>query len=233
MVKNRLVNDKYDIIVPDVIADWDAPSHWERERFDSMEKHLKDTDVLFCVGAEWGWMEAVFAKYFTPKVVLFEPTPDFWPGIRLTWEANKLPLPLAHFVGLVGRESDDEVGVEIGNWAPASYEKKLLERSMPYKYLHEHKDVPKISIDDFNELTDSSKAPDALSIDVEGAEYEVLLGAENTLKRHHPLVWVSIHPDLLLENYGATPDQIHDLMKNLGYTGKRLATDHEEHWLYE
>ena len=34
---------------------------------------------------------------------------------------------------------------------------------------------------------------DLVKIDVEGAEREVLEGAEETLKKHHPMVYVEVH----------------------------------------
>lgn len=41
--------------------------------------------------------------------------------------------------------------------------------------------------------------PNFLKIDVEGAEFSVLKGAQNLLKEKHPIIFLSIHGDLLRE----------------------------------
>lgn len=46
-------------------------------------------------------------------------------------------------------------------------------------------------------------------MDVEGAEYEVLLGAEKTLRRRHPRIIVEIQPE--------NKDKVFRYLKNLGY----------------
>jgi hypothetical protein len=58
----------------------------------------------------------------------------------------------------------------------------------------------------------------------------VLQGAEHTLVEHHPQIWVSIHPDLMMRDYGDQPHELYGYLGRRGYTGKHLATDHEQHW---
>lgn len=227
-MKKLLVNGEYEIMAPDVIAEWDAPTHWERARFASMGKHLTQGDILFDVGVEHGWQSAVFAKFFTNKMVLFEPSVFFWRNIKATWIANELPLPLAHFVGLVGKNSDEEVAIE-RNWTNHASGGEQTERLMPYEYLHEHQ-TQRVSLDDFVHATDI--IPTAVTIDTEGSEGLVLEGAKNTLKKYKPKVWVSLHPDLMRKDYKTDPYTIHRFMDELGYRHEHLGIDHESHELY-
>lgn len=53
-----------------------------------------------------------------------------------------------------------------------------------------------------------------IKIDVEGAELEVLQGAQETLKKHHPIVYVEVHKEELI-------DPICALMDSLGFRGNR------------
>jgi hypothetical protein len=59
----------------------------------------------------------------------------------------------------------------------------------------------------------------------------VLRGARDTLERAHPLLFVSIHPDFMQENYGDDANAIFVMMAELGYHSHLLADVHEEHWL--
>lgn len=228
-MKRRLVNDRYDLVVTDHVADWDAPSAWERPRFESMEATLKPGMVLFDIGAEHGWISAVYAGFVGGgNMVLVEPTPAFWPNIRLTWEHNQLPQPRGCFVGLVGQYGDPVDLVE-GVW-PAEADGPEAPAG-GYRYLHEPNHVAMCRVTTVDRIA-AQVAPDALTIDVEGAELEVLLGAGQVLRERRPLVWVSVHPELMDRDYGRTPAQLATFMTSVGYVGAHLGTDHEEHWLF-
>jgi FkbM family methyltransferase len=59
--------------------------------------------------------------------------------------------------------------------------------------------------------------PAFMKIDVEGAEEEVVLGAQETLRRHRPVVAFE-HGRGSADHYGTTPGAIHDLLaEELGY----------------
>lgn len=224
-------NDFYDyeIILPRPLADWDVFNYWEKERFDSMRDNLKLGDILFDVGTEVGWTNIIYAKFVGGEnMVLVEPTPDFWPNIQLTWEKNELPLPKATFAGFFG----DKTTVKKLNSKPWPEESggPIIDK-LAYKYIHEHKDIPAITIDDFVKKT--GIVPDALTMDIEGGELLVLRGALETLKRYKPKLWISIHPDLALRDYGFSVDDHLEFLEKLGYEGQFLAEDHERHWYFK
>jgi len=52
---------------------------------------------------------------------------------------------------------------------------------------------------------------DFIKIDVEGAEFEVLKGAESTIKRCQPVIFFE-HAKVHNENYETTPDRLHDFL---------------------
>lgn len=229
-MKNRLVNDRYNVVVPDHIADWDAPSEWERQRFLSMEKHLSKGDVLYDIGSEQGWQSAIYAQFVGGEnVVLVEPTPEFWPNIRQTWEANNLPTPCATYQGLVGNDANYVSGaLGLRGWPDCS-EGEITEL-MGYRYIYnDNKKTAQNRIDAFFAM--GIKKPDAITIDVEGAELEVLSGAEKVLKRHKPKLWISVHPDLMEKDYGSNDSQLRKFLTDLNYEIEDLGWDgHETHW---
>lgn len=235
------VNGKWEIILPDHRADrgevWDW---WEAERLASMHEHLDPGDVVYDVGAEEGDMPGLWASWGC-QVVMFEPNPKVWPNIKAIWEANEFPRPLACFVGFCGdREYDpvserlDGTGWYFLDWPPAADGPLIGDHG--FLNLSERPDVPVIRIDQVARMSTHPgiplRPPTAITIDVEGSEFQVLSGANETLREHRPLVWVSIHPDFMAEMHDTHPDQIHSLMATLDYRGKMLADDHEQHWFY-
>jgi FkbM family methyltransferase len=71
-----------------------------------------------------------------------------------------------------------------------------------------------ISIDGF--CRDNGLAPDVMKIDVEGAELKVLRGATETLARHRPRLFLSVHPPEL-SLLGESVKEVEDLLASLHY----------------
>ncbi len=219
---------EYELVLPEPLASWDVFGCWERARVHSMRDHLEQGMVLFDVGTEQGWCNLVYARFVGPQnMVLIEPTKEFWPNIRQTWERNFDVAPLACYDGLLSNESTD-ARMRFYEWPQVSVG-ELIDRNK-YQYIHDNDGVPQMRLDALAWLCDVR--PDAITIDVEGAELLVLAGAAGALV-HHPLVWVSIHPELMERDYNTTPAMVHDFMAGYGYKGTHLATDHEEHWFYQ
>lgn len=70
--------------------------------------------------------------------------------------------------------------------------------------------------------------PSVIKIDVEGAEWDVLKGAETILRDHHPRISLSLHPQALAKR-GATPEEVLAWLAERGYESKVIARDHEIH----
>jgi FkbM family methyltransferase len=224
---------RYSVKMPDFLAGLDIFAVWEKERFLSMEANLKKGDVLFDIGPEAGWMSAIFAQFVGGEnMVLFEPSECFWPNIRETWKQNDLKNPKATVWALAGNYTSANCLSMINCW-PEQSEKNELIKFNAYRYLHDPHDtaaVPQIRIDDFVKTT--GIVPDAMTIDCEGSELEILKGAENTLKNKDVKVWVSIHEDLMEKYFQAKSGDLIEYMKSIGYQGTHLATDHEAHWYF-
>jgi hypothetical protein len=76
-----------------------------------------------------------------------------------------------------------------------------------------------------------SLRPQVISIDVEGAEYRVLLGATKLLTETRPVVFVAVHPEVIRSDYGDTPDDVLCHLEKLGYQIAFLGYDHERHYM--
>lgn len=226
--KKAVINTRYEFVLPWPLCDWDNLPAWENERFTSLHDHLREGDVFYDVGAEQGWCSLIPALAVGPKnMVLIEPSRVQWPNIRSTWERNFDQQPLACYQGFVGDHSTD--AHPHLDWPESST--GPLVTHIAYQHLFDHAEqAPQSTLDDL--VKHVERPPDAINIDVEGAELAVIKGCAETLRTYHPKVWISIHPDLMEKWYDTTPEQVHNLMASFGYRGEHLATDHEQHWLF-
>lgn len=221
---------EYEFWLPEPLASWDVFDYWEKERFHSMRDNLKQGEILFDIGTEQGWCNLLYAQFVGPEnMVLIEPTKEFWPNIKQIWEKNGLPEPAGFLSGLLSDKNAFNVVKDPYCW-PSEAEGSMIDRNK-YQYIHDNtENIPEITLDKWVEETNI--IPNALTMDVEGAELLILKGAKETIKKHHPKIWISVHPDLGLRDYGVKREETLKFMEDLGYFGKLLATDHEEHWYF-
>lgn len=230
-MKSRIINEnpEWEFILPDSIADWDAPSSWERVRLASMQAHLKPGMTLYDIGAEHGWLSAVYGSFTGHgNMVLVEPSPEMWTNIRKTWHANEFADPIASFQMFCSDKPTSKTAPRVELWPACSDEWEIAEEcpAMAYRYLGDES-VGTTTIDQIAAAT--KRPPAAITVDVEGFEMEVMRGAEKTLKTHRPLVWISVHPDLMEQAGHPDVQELFDYMTSLGYGREYLGTDHEQH----
>ena len=77
-------------------------------------------------------------------------------------------------------------------------------------------------------VSSSGQAPNVITIDVEGGEVEVLLGAGQTLNDYRPEVFVSVHPSFL-RGFGKTMHDVFVVFEQHEYRWSMLESDHEIH----
>jgi FkbM family methyltransferase len=223
------LNGKWDLLLPKHRAErpeW--TTGWERERLDSMKRHLAEGDVIYDIGAEEGDMSALYASWGC-QVVLVEPNPAVWPCTRTSFEMNDLK-PRAWYVGMV---SDFDSGGADADYGTESWPPCAFDRMIPDHGQHQigQNDDPTTTLD---ALVDRIGAPpDALTIDVEGGELHVLRGADQTLRYARPKVWCSVHFEMLADIHGKpVGEELFALMVSYGYRYELLAFDHELHVLW-
>lgn len=211
---------------------------YEPERCGSMEKNLKKGDVLFDIGVADGWISAIYAQFVgAENICLFEPTWEVWANIKAIWDVNNLATPRSTFYGFVGDTTQlvppraMNVDQYKDGWPIAAYQSGLLEEMTFRSLLSTSNNIPQTKIDDF--VSRTGIVPQGISLDVEGAEFLVLRGAKNTLREHHPLIWLSLH-DLngaLTYDYHTTKDEVFAWLKEQGYKMTWLEDYGDSHWL--
>lgn len=205
---------------------WLRDPNFERERIRTMAQVIRPDHVVFDIGAEQGDMSALWASLvFDGGVVLVEPNPKVWPCIRATFEENGLPAPFARFVGFCGTEDNDAgKGLVQGGWPDDA--DGTIDPAAGFLHLAEDT-APSVSLD-YVALT-TTYAPDVITIDVEGAELEVLKGAEQVLKSYRPTVFVSVHERFMAHHFGQRPADLYALFDEYDYRLFHLGSDHEQH----
>jgi FkbM family methyltransferase len=213
----------------------------EWNRFHSMFHNLRPGDVLFDVGAEQGDQSALYARWVqgveqsplhptvealraTGGIVLIEPNPVAWPNIRTVWEANDLRDPLACFDLFVANQTGGHQVTAWGSWP-------LCSRYAVAKYVGTAEINERSTVTTLDSIAGEVGAPDAITVDIEGGELDALRGAMGMLTLDKPLVWVSIHWQLLLER-GQSRAELIGYMDSLGYRHEHLGQDHEIHALF-
>jgi FkbM family methyltransferase len=123
------------------------------------------------------------------KVYSFEADPDVAKQVEENAERNEFPY--VHVVqgavwsstGSVNFGRDNPLQSPDRGWGKVVTSSETQERSIT---------IASICLDDFAKI---HPAPDFIKCDVEGAEYEVFMGAREMMSSHRPLVACEVHSD--------------------------------------
>lgn len=247
--RNVKVNGKWVLKMPEHRAarpEWHTDAGWEKKRLDMMHKHIGKGDVVYYVGAELGEFPALCQKWGA-KLLLFEPNHSAWPVIRGVWKANKLDRPLGLYAMFCGSETtlkpeNPDKSLYGGHgWQliktkdspdydwPQYVKGKIIE-AHGFSELHNEKDgLPVVTIDD---VASHNLGPTVICMDIEGAEFEALKGAENTLLTYKPKIFLSLHPEFLIQYWNVYSREVRDWLIERGYDEKLIDYEHEVHLLY-
>ncbi|MGB0430380.1 MAG: FkbM family methyltransferase [Bacteroidia bacterium] len=140
----------------------------------------------------------------------FEPIPQFYQYLTTKFSKN------CNFyqVALSDKNGEVEFNYVVSNPAYSGIE----QREYP-----KEEEINKITVKTqrLDEIIPQGVFIDLIKIDVEGAEFQVLKGATELIKRCKPLI-VFEHGLGAADKYGTTPDQVYDLL--VGKCGMQLGT---------
>lgn len=230
----KMVANRYPVLVPsfmDVHAWW---SNWEKERFASMEAHLKPGTLFMDIGGYDGWQDAIISQFVggAENMIIVEPEPTNWPNIRHTFENNGWGVPHATYMGFINTEETGTDEINLHAWPKGPDYTKLISHTT-FRHIDENShNTSSMKLDTLAAL---AGVPTAINVDVEGAGLIVLQSATWLLKHVHPLIWVSVHGQMTRETYNQLPSEegVHEFLESFGYHGTLLANDHEQEWFYE
>lgn len=230
MVKAKL-NGEFEIIIPKHRAErpeWYTTEGWEKARLIALCQviHEQDNPVVYYVGAEEGEMPAL-CQMWGAEVFLFEPNPKVWANTKAIWKANKLKDPYT-FEGFASNDTELR-GADIVHGFPPSADDEII-AAHGFKELYlEAQNYPQVKID---HVAQRHTPPTIITMDVEGSEFEVLKGAEDTIRKHKPAIFLSLHPEFLFHQWGVYGSEVRGWIKAFGYSEQLLDYKHEVHLLY-
>ena len=232
-MRKVIINGEFEITLPEHRAarpDWYQPHGWEKPRLKHMSENISSGDVMYYVGAEEGEFAAL-CQMWGAEVVVFEPNPKVWSHFPLLWSANNLDLPMACIPGFASDKINSLSRIYYNEWPPEVND--VINAAHGFKELYlEGETYGQITIDSCV-YDHGIKAPTAISLDVEGSEWRVLGGAERVLREHKPKIWLSGHPEFMLQQWNESLYNLRQWIKGLGYTEIILDYQHEVHLYYE
>ena len=232
MIKT-ILNGEFEMVLPKHRADrpeWHSEAGWEKLRLKSMSEHISKDDVVYYVGAEEGEFPAL-CQMWGAEVVLFEPNPKVWSYLPLTWTSNNLEIPMVCIPGFASDKTNNLSQVYRNEWPPEV--NNVIEAAHGFKELYlEGESYGQITIDSCV-YDHKIKPPTAISLDVEGSEWRVLGGAERVLKEYKPKIWLSGHPEFMLQQWNESLYNLRQWIKEFGYKEVLLDYQHEVHLFYE
>jgi FkbM family methyltransferase len=186
------------------------PNNYEQANFRFFAQHLKEGMTCLDIGAQFGLMSILFAKYFDCIVFGFEPTP-FTVGIfKKNVELNNMQSKITVIPKAISSKDGDCTfyinDIEGANSNSLINYTQGNEHRTPYK-------VELTSIDNFL----AGKKIDFIKIDAEGEELEVLKGGIKAITAYRPIMLLALHPPMISAR-GDSLRQIWDLLVSLHYT---------------
>lgn len=179
-----------------------------------MESVLKPHMVVCDIGANDGFFTIFAAKLVGPsgKVLAFEPSQQEFSRLQANLALNRLSQVTAIPKALADTNSTALLKL-------AEYSHEGQNTLGDFSYTMNASGVQTVELcrlDDFL-LKQKMTRLDFLKIDVEGAEYRVLAGARETIKKFNPIIMLELF-DKALRFQGSSAEQVIALLKEFNYT---------------
>lgn len=166
-----------------------------------MRKTISSNSVCVDVGCHKGEVLDEMIKYAPEGIFYaFEPIPSMFNILQSKYGVNVNLFPFA----LSDQNGETQFQHVVSNPAYSGIKRRTYEGEEEINVIH----VIQKRLDDI--IPEKSKV-DFIKIDVEGAEMQVLKGAQNTIKRSKPVI-VFEHGLGASEHYGTTPEHLHQFL---------------------
>lgn len=178
-------------------------------------KGITENAVILDIGANFGYLTTVWAQTISSpngKVLSFEPQPYLYSSLKKTVESNDLTEIISLNKLAVGKEE----GTITLNFAGTS--SNLLQSD----HLNEQIVTKVTTIDNFLKESAIYKC-DLIKIDVDGLEYDILMGAKDSLKKYKPLLIVETNNNKQIINFCSELEyKIYDMNLDEYHEGDKL-----------
>jgi FkbM family methyltransferase len=205
---------EYSIRLDESLRRWDLEA--EAIARQVFQTSLQPGDVVLDIGANFG-LHTLYAAQrvgVTGHVFAFEPVPSNLSLLRRHVALNQMgdrisvvPTALSNALAsqLTFYLAPEQVAVTASLCPPTQEAKTVM--------------VANTRLDDYWQTV--NRPVQLIKIDVEGAELEVLRGAQRVLETWHPLLLIEVH-GFALPQFGASVEDVRSFLHQLGYTEEEL-----------
>ncbi len=172
-------------------------SNYEKENFTFLKENIKPGTTCLDIGGHIGIYAVYMAKMKVAKVFSFEPTPASFSTLKKTVSLNHCE-NIIHIYQAAIAENTGKSNFYINKYRTAGADTTRIAEGNSLVYfdsgeniLKEKFQVPTYSIDDFAQQ--HNLKIDFIKIDAEGAELDILKGAQKTILKDRPAGILSIH----------------------------------------
>lgn len=134
----------------------------------------------------------------------FEPIPSFFKDLEQRYKGKAI----IHNLALSDKEGSTSFQHVVSNPAYSGMKQRAYQQDETIEEI-------KVNMARLDDVIDKNTPIDFIKIDVEGAEMQVLLGAEELIKRNRPVI-IFEHGKGASEFYGTTPSALHRFLKQCG-----------------
>jgi FkbM family methyltransferase len=186
---------------------------WWNNELHVISPYLAPGDVVIDVGANLGFMSALFSKLTGPegRTYSFEPSPVVYAKLSEVIEANHFSNISPYNLGCGSQEQSLFLYRRRNSGHASLRPDRRVDRST-----QPHQTVQIIKLDDF--LGPKLARLNFLKIDTEGFEDEVLLGAVGLLRRFKPIIYIELSTQYLASSQASV-----QLLQDHGYTFDRTV----------
>ncbi|WP_336024885.1 FkbM family methyltransferase [Halobellus salinisoli] len=208
-----------------ICSSTERPTSFKDKLLNNMIDNLNSDDVYFDIGAGTGTISCIIGSHIDEgKIYAFEPLPANFEAIQRNFDQNSLngdifQCALSNTSGeMEFAVPDENIGAGYTN-ASLSTDKQSISH-----FWNDKKKKIKVQSEKGDDLIQKEEipAPNIISIDVEGAEVDVIQGLRNTLSsKECRLVFVEVHK-YLLSDFGTSSEDLEDKLRSLGFNISRF-----------
>lgn len=185
---------------------------------DTFLSWLKPASVFYDLGANAGYFTLMANRVITEgKIYSFEPSPAARQLFEEHLKLNSAKITADNISLLPFAISDAEKQIEFSDSNIQKEGNTYIKGSPIFSGTENKITVQCYSVDGLQQQ--GFERPDVMKIDVEGAEYDVLQGAVNTLQRYKPCILLATHDCHL----PGVQEKCVQLLKQLGYIVKHTG----------
>lgn len=207
----------YDLRLDESLRRWNLNAEAPMQKV--ISELLRTGDFFVDVGANFGLHTLLAAKIVGDKgkIIAVEPVPANLKLLKRNIQLNNFEKFVSIFPYALIESAHGQVVMNVDDGL--SVAASLSSAKKKCKIIR----VQSSTLD--NCLRDTPFPPKLIKIDVEGAEHEVLKGAQETLSRFKPYLLIEVH-SFALPEFGSSAEILSDFLNSIGYSKEIISETH-------